>query len=400
MTQTNIALVSFSMLSTIALGCNAHDLKSTDYDNWGDEEGLDEASGDDADDAAGDDEGASADGGDDDGSFPGDDDGGDDGDVPVDCGGDSVTLASAPANVMLVIDKSGSMHSNTWDHDDDHATPEVTRWSSLHGVVADLVATHGSTMNLGAALFPAAGADMHDGADGACSMADEAEVDIAANGGDAIMAALPGADAEVNGGTPTRRGIMNALDRLVEIEGNGPRAMILMTDGAANCVDGADPFYSQYDTELPTLVRDAYVDERIPTYVVGIDIRNEPEENTGRNVHDDINAVADAGGVARLGADKYYNTASELDLAAALDTIAASVECTVTLKDLPASPESVTLTIGDASYPQVDACGEADGWRFTGASAPWDTIQLCGGACDAFREAGRLETTYACMPVG
>ena len=60
----------------------------------------------------------------------------------------------------------------------------------------------------------------------------------------------------------------------------------------------------------------------------------------------------------------------------------------------------MTLTIGGASYPMVDAYGDADGWRFTGASAPWDTIELCGGACDALRDAGRLDTRYACMPVG
>jgi hypothetical protein len=176
--------------------------------------------------------------------------------------------------------------------------------------------------------------------------------------------------------------------------------MILVTDGAANCVDGAERFFDEYDTELPNVVRSAYMDERIPTYVVGIDIRDEAEENTGRNVRDDINAVAEAGGVARQGADKFYNTASEVELAQALGSIAAAVECTVTLEDLPAAKEGVTLTIGGASYPMVDACGDADGWRFTGESAPWDTIELCGGACDAFRDAGRLDTTYACMPVG
>ena len=76
----------------------------------------------------------------------------------------------------------------------------------------------------------------------------------------------------------------------------------------------------------------AFVDNGIPTYVIGIDIRDEIDDMTGRNVHDE--------------------------------------------------------------------CEDGDGWRWVSTAAPFSTIELCGETCDAFASAGKLETHYACLPVG
>ncbi|HWB73420.1 MAG TPA: hypothetical protein VG755_00665 [Nannocystaceae bacterium] len=361
------------------------------------DDGIDLSAGADADDGDGADEGASADGGADDGM---DDGGAGEEGGAVDCGGDLVMADLAMPKVMLVLDKSGSMASEEWDDDGDAATPEVTRWHSLHGIVADLVNARGNVLELGAALFPAQGADHRGDFDEACMVADAAEVAIAADNGAAILAAMPAADAEVRGGTPTREGLLNAIEALTGMSDDAPRAMILVTDGAANCVQGADPFNSQYDDELALAVGSAFVDNGIPTYVIGVDIRDERDDMTGRNVHDELGAVAIAGGTARAGEVPFYDAASAVALRDALDVVADRVSCTVQLPDAATDPSRATLDIAGIEQARVDSCEDGDGWRWVSTAAPFSTIELCGATCDAFASAGKLETHYACLPVG
>ena len=65
------------------------------------------------------------------------------------------------------------------------------------------------------------------------------------------------------------------------------------------------------------------------------------------------------------------------------------------LESLPYDPEYVEVTIGDASFQQVADCDTGDGWILQDGG-----LQLCGTACDTFRESGHLETEWGCPPVG
>lgn len=218
------------------------------------------------------------------------------------------------------------------------------------------------------------------------------------NDEDAILSAMPGRDAQFEGATPTRQAILNGLNHLETVEATGPRAMVLVTDGAANCVyDPGTNIGRVYDTELEETVRSAYQDNGIPTYVVGIDITADHPVQ-GRNLRDDLNAVADAGGVARDGDERFYNVADQDTLAAALDEIARRVECTVALEDAPTDPDALTVELDGALQPRLNSCSEGDGWRF--ASADFSSIELCNDACVAFREVQQLDTTHVCDPAG
>src|SRR5690606_38657529 len=111
------------------------------------------------------------------------------------------------------------------------------------------------------------------------------------------------------------------------------RAIILVTDGAANCNNTlsacfVDPksqecfeeLFEIYDERLAQVVADAFNNESITTYVVGIDIQDTPPEDVkdGKpmaNPHVELNKVAIAGGAPRDDANvKYYNASNELDL--------------------------------------------------------------------------------------
>lgn len=367
--------------------------------------GMDDGSESDGDGNDGD--GNDGDGNDSDGDtndFPDTGDGDDsDGFVPT-CGGESVVLSTSQPSVMLLLDKSGSMTSNAWDHDGDGSTATINRWTSLFDVTSDLLDTYASTVHFGAVLFPALDAQVLNTNDydaqfaAACRMSDTAEVAVGADTREAILAALPGRTDETEGATPTREAVLNGLEHLENEVGDGPKAMILVTDGAANCVyQPGSNLARVYDTELEGTVRSAFVDHGIPTYVVGIDITAE-HPAPGRNLRDDLNAVADAGGVAREGDERFYNVADEDTLAAALDEIAQRVECTIALTHVPDSGELFSVEIDGASVSQVDSCEDGDGWRF--ATEDRSSIELCNAACGAFTDVQQLDTSIACMPEG
>jgi hypothetical protein len=390
------------LASVFAVGCNGATQDSDGMDgdgiDFGDTDGSEES-----DSADGESESDSADSDSGDDSFPDSDGYDSDGVVPT-CGGERILLSSSRPNVMLLLDKSGSMVSNAWDHDGDSDTEEVNRWTSLHDVTSSMLDTYGDTVNFGAVLFPALDSEVPNSNDydtvfnAACRMADEAEVAVAEGTRDAILAAMPERTAEFEGATPTREAILNGLNHLESVEATGPRAMVLVTDGAANCVYAPDTGIGNvYDTELEQTVRSAYADNGIPTYVVGIDISADHPVD-GRNLKDDLNAVADAGGVARDGDERFYNVADQDTLAAALDEIARRVECTVELDDAPSDPDALEVEIDGELMPLLDSCSDGDGWRY--AADDHSSIELCNDACVSFREVQQLDTTHVCDPAG
>jgi hypothetical protein len=384
--------------------CNEHPLKDSEMDHFGGIDLDDSEGGTGGEDEGETDEGETDDNDSDDSDsngFPGTPDV-PDGDMP-DCGGDLIELSATPPNVMLVLDKSGSMtqHANDWDHDNDPNTPDVSRWTSLYDTVDSLLTRYDDTVNFGTVLFPSADAQTSGGAGLACLMEDEAEVPVAPNNRQAIVAAIPGRTAGTSGGTPARFGILNAVDHLTDITAEGSRAIVLVTDGEANCIPGEQDFSAEYDAELETAVESAYADNGIPTYVVGIDIDDDNlSGDDPRTLQEAMNDIAVVGGVPRDAAERFYNVTDHDALQAALDDIAARVSCTVTLDEIPNDPDNVELTIDGQAFDQVDTCTDGDGWRFTTDQAPYNTIELCGDACDAFVAAGALQTRYMCPPAG
>jgi hypothetical protein len=381
----NLTTLAAAALTTLVLatGCNDVMLDEVEYMTGGD-------MGDDGDEA-----GETGDDGGDGGDEAGDGDGDGDGDFePPTCGGDTIVLEQTTPNVMLVLDKSGSMTSQKWQQDGQ----TVTRWNSLHGVVTDILAAHDESMNFGAALFPAIGAD-HNDADLACIVNGGPEVEVGPNNGAAILAAIPGADETTKGATPATAGILNGLSHLESMDRDGSKAMILVTDGAANCKAGEDDYIGEYDDALAPAVADAYERAGIPTYVVGIDMKDW-DGSVNVNPREALDEVALEGGVPRQGDDAFYDVKSQDDLEAALEQITSKVACTVSLETAAPGPAYTEVTIDGETWDYVESCDDGDGWTFTSDAHPFNTIELCGTTCDAFAEAGELATDYTCPPEG
>lgn len=339
---------------------------------------------------------------------------------PDNCGEVDFELIAVPPNVVLVLDKSGSMVSDNdadddgeldgfWDHDADPMTPVVSRWNSLYNVVDFVVTNFDAQINFGGVLFPSTEATNQYGPN-SCIVDDTPQVDVQPMAGDEILAAIPGPDdVDIQGATPATAGVQTALDHLDTLDPTVPRFLILVTDGAANCsadFPAAPELIENYDTNLPILVGTAFTDGEIPTFVVGIDIVD-AEVGMGNdgvplaNTFVELNTVAEAGGRARPGAEKFFNTVNEIELMEALGEIAGQVvSCTIPLDPAPLNPDFVTVEIGGMSIDRVDDCATEDGWVFTNPDGPYESLELCGSACEAYVEAGLVDATYGCPPAG
>ncbi|MEM9459354.1 MAG: vWA domain-containing protein [Myxococcota bacterium] len=327
----------------------------------------------------------------------------DDGPSPPGCGASMFTLEHQPTNVVLVLDKSFSMVDNLWDSDDNPMTPLETRWSSLHRSVSFIIDEFDNGLNFGAVLFPSV--DVPDNEwQTACLVSLEPDAPVAPNNGEQVLASLPGPnELELFGGTPTSEGVSTALNHLRSLDPGLPRAMILITDGAANCLAGTsdDAVFNLYDTNLPGLVAEAYNEEEIPTYVVGIDIidgiANFPQDNPFER----LNEVAIAGGFPQPGVEKFHNAQNEEELRSAISQITSQIGCIIPLDMAPVQPDLLSIFIDEMEIPFVASCEDDEqGWNYVNPDGPYDEIELCAQACDLLHNTGSLAAHYNCIPQG
>ena len=350
---------------------------------------------------------------------------------PNDCGESVVNIPIVTPSVMLVLDKSGSMVATPggfWDHDNDDAnddgfqdaepmkmaTPKITRWESLWSVVDLITKNFNGSMNMGMILFPSKAAKADYSAI-ACVVNAKPEVPVGVMNAATIIAAIPPAKADktvIQGATPATKGVVAAVGDLDAAPADQPKFMILVTDGAANCPAGAadnTALFEVYDDGLATALSDALA-KGIKTYVVGIDISQEVSGATkdgnpdNTNTYEKLNLAAEAGGVPRPGAEKFYNTTNQDELQAALDEISMQLlSCTIDLSPEPVYEDYVEVTVKEMyGKMQVADCSTQDGWKYVPKMNPDDPvrIELCGQACADFQMTGMIDIQYRCPNSG
>ncbi len=333
---------------------------------------------------------------------------------PNDCGKADINVPISTPNMVLVVDKSGSMVANTWDGDNDPNTPAVTRWFSLYNVVEFIASNFNGSINLGLQLFPSLKAQTkYDGA--ACVVEASPEVAVAPENGAAVLAALPAenAMAQIAGGTPSRKGLEAAIAHLKSFNDGLPKFIAFITDGAANCIpDGENPLdtnilFETYDDEVKNIIAQAYADG-IGVFVVGIDTKNEVSamkadgnpDNT--NTFEKLNELAVAGGYPKNDPnEQFYNAVNQIELQDALTAIAMQVlPCIITLDPIPKYPDWVEVNINGVTYdePLADMSCSGDGWYFS--KPDFSEITLCGAACSGYQMSGSINAKYLCPGSG
>ena len=319
------------------------------------------------------------------------------------------TLKPLEPNIMLVLDKSGSMVANPsgfWDHDADPNTPKITRWNSLYQVVQNVVTSYNEVINFGANLFPSTmAAQKYDTS--ACVVNGTVEIPVAPKNKDAILNGIPQAgDIKLYGGTPASAGVLAAVNHLKTLDPMIPRAILLVTDGAANCAMGAQipGLFETYDQNLHTIVKAALADDGIPTYVVGIDTKDVVSDNAqdgnpnATNTYQKLNELAVDGGKPKDDpTEKFYNAVNQIQLKAALDLIAAdALSCTIPLVTEPGFPDKTKVIVGGKEIPMVTDCASENGWVYDNPMGPYTAVILCGTACNDLKIAKAADVEYYC----
>lgn len=329
------------------------------------------------------------------------------------CVTQSVTAYLTPPLLQFVIDRSGSMNREV--------TEGQTRWSAIVEAIQAAIETIPETSSIGVSYFPT---------DMGCQVSDLGALPIA--GWDATQQALFEESLVENapfefGGTPTQDAFTFAVERLESSPLEGPRYVVLITDGgptyAAATVDPATANHSEgtcngdgletipedQQQALVDEVRSAFEDKQIGTFVIGA-----PGTDWARPL---LSELARAGGssvtepcgeneasfchydLIDIPPDELVDKLSDSIASITGDTLGCSYE-------IPPPPSGkvfehntigVELTLADGAPmelerdPSETECNS--GWQF---SSTGTHIELCGQACDAAQRGGSIDIVFKC----
>jgi hypothetical protein len=336
------------------------------------------------------------------------------------CGGASLQAERRTVNMLLVIDKSGSMVDSIGDED---------KWTAMKSALAQSLGRVEAELNFGLELFPYSLSETIPAScdTDCCAMPDgdaaivepirpgtEASSDIAYR----LAATSPG------GGTPTAKALQNALEYFTTGDGAslpGQSYVLLATDGGPNCnpdltctaatcttnLDGTDcgggnccRNADAHDQCLDDMAVDTALSELltagIPTFVVGL-----PGTSQYGTYLDDF---AHNGGMENTsGSTKYYAVSESQGvkgLVDVFDTITTELvrSCNIPLQEPPDNPNFVNVAIDCNVVPPMSDDGS--GWHYDDPNTPTAVI-LVGPVCDRLQADGakRVDVLFGCPTV-
>jgi len=322
------------------------------------------------------------------------------------------TASLLPANILFVIDRSGSMNCNlppitssadceTTAAKKDPSSP--SKWEVVRDALKQAITSLPATSGAGITYFSN---------DNMCGVQSKPNVDLARLTQAQLDSLTASIDAvKPNGGTPIVGALMNAYKRLnpnqYPDQPLGNKYVVLLTDGQESCSPDAVP--DLVNVEAPKAVS-AY----IKTFVVGV-----PGSEANRAVLSQLafnagtpsSPTCDHSGSAPDIGDCHFDMTKETDLGTALGKTLASISgqalsCEL---DVPstsgADPSKVnvqyTPTKGGMPVqilqdPSRPCNGGADGWQYEDDGSK---IVVCGPSCDAVRGAYRIDLVLGCATV-
>jgi hypothetical protein len=354
------------------------------------------------------------------------------------CGLDQLSAETTPVNVLLVLDKSGSMETAP------EAGSTVTLWSAVNTALEEALGDASPAVSFGLQLFPSRDVIRDCDAENCCGISGT-DVDIEVGPGDEPRAAIVDllSRTQPGGGTPTA----DALSRAYQYYTTGPGAeldgakfVLLATDGGPNCnagnsceadacttnIDGncsVDPLNCCATTPSGCLDDDNVLAQIEQLYDVGVDTFVVGLAGT-EEYSNQLDSFAEAGGRARVGTpDKYYRvaaTGSAAGLTEVLNDITRQLvqECDVALAPGDLDLNELNVAVDCAVVPfavpeeagEGGAGGEASDDPYAGPSYWWidglevgsiPTVHLGGEICGIVKTQGveRIDILRGCPTV-
>ncbi len=339
------------------------------------------------------------------------------------CATASAQSALLPANLLFVIDRSGSMSCNpppitdstSCESDPKRADPaKPSKWEITKDALIAAVHQLPATASVGISYFS------NDDACGVSSTPSVALHPLDATQLAALQASLD--NVTPNGGTPLVGATILAYKHLhalaLDQKISGNSFVVLLTDGqqseqcsdTARCSDAAQCTDLLITSEVP---KAASPGADIRTFVIGA-----PGSEPARK---ELSEIALAGGTAPKGCDAaagecHFDMTRQSDFAAALSSALTAItgQAAICELPLPSSPQAgldkqrvnVVYTPGDGSGAKVvpqdarAACDAgAQGWQY---SPDGGRIELCGTICDTVRgdQGGRVDVVLGCPVQG
>jgi len=332
------------------------------------------------------------------GGTTGDNDGGDPNDVPSGAGMDIIappmmdapqfeaeasqncieanpTTMNLPPDVLIVLDRSGSMTEDLSGNTCNGGCGATSKWSIATMTLASYLPTVETTVNWGLKLFASGNTG------GSCTVSSGAEVMPAPMNASAITQRL--SPVQPGSSTPTTMAVMAASAYLKTLNDGNPKFILLATDGIPTCgsamcaagVNTGGSLTQCDDANAIAAVKSVHDNDGIPTFVLGIGTANSPGDST-------LSQMAVNGGFPRASTPSYYPIGSADDLTQAFQAITQTVgQCFFSVTPVPKSATDITGVTGDGNPIPQDG---TDGWTFVtmgGASG----VQLNGKSCDDYK---------------
>lgn len=266
------------------------------------------------------------------------------------CGLQRYKLERLPPELLLVLDRSGSMKSSV-------PGTGNNRWVEVTAALEEILMQTNNVVSWGLKMYPTTSA---------CNVSNGVEVEVSESStpvATAIKMARPNDD---QGGTPTAAAVRTGTAYLMTRTSKNPKYVVLATDGEPNCPNNSGARMSI----------DAIADAKAAgfnVFVVGI-------ATAGTGADRTLNDMAMAGGEARQGNPKYYPVANKKDLVDVLTQITVRVSnCVFPLDKQPPSPMDVAVNVDGMRLPREQ-------WTYgTGMRS----IEITGPVCEQLK-AGKI----------
>jgi Mg-chelatase subunit ChlD len=299
----------------------------------------------------------------------------------------TVDLASQPADVLLLLDRSGSM---------DMAFGAGTRYQAVARVLAELVSSHAQHVRFGYQEFP--GRQACEGQASLACCASPPTVGVAPDHAAAVVAALASA-VPMEGSTPTPAALHAAYQYYDGLyDGIENRYVLLATDGEPDCTlagawsSGAGLEGSGCTDAMAEVA--ALVSAGVRVMVLGVGT----ESGAGSSAAACLDGLAHAGGAAASpGSPGYYAASDSQGLSIAIEQVFGGLtrpSCSFRLGSNITDRRLVVLSIDGQQIPRTSP----DGWRLPDEGPP--VLRVTGTYCEAIQtfQVHTIMAQYACRP--